>query len=263
MRGLSGRRMSLVAVLVSLVLCCSAFAAEGKQDAKPWTSDISVDLAGTYNGMYVWRGIRVVDGRVLQPSASVGYDGLSVGAWGNMDLSDINGQDNDFTEIDLTVDYSWSWESLALSVGSVYYTFPHGPANASTLELYGSVGLDAPLSPSVTLYQDVDEAGGSYATLSVGHTFEDLFRPVEGVPVSLQLGGSMAYGSSGFNEFYYGTNSAGPADAVLTASLPVQVSENLSLSPTLNYSTLLDGAIRDSLQKPESFWAGVTLSYSF
>ena len=256
-----GRTLALVA-LVFLLISGSA-GADRKPRSEPWLRDLSAELAATYNGMYVWRGIRVVDGPVLQPSASLGYGGLSVGGWGNMDLSGINDQDNNFTEIDLTVDYSWTWGSLNLAVGSVYYTFPHSSANASTLEVYGSAGLDVLLSPSVTLYQDVDEAGGSYATFKVGHTFADLFRPLDSVPISLKLGGSLAYGSSGFNEFYYSTNSAGLADGVLTASLPVRVSKDLLLSPGVNYSTMLDGDIRDSLQEPDSFWAGVTLSYSF
>ena len=258
-----GWKCAVCTVLMLLVLSGSVVAAERQEPAKEGGPEVSADLAATYNGMYVWRGLRVVDGPVLQPSATLGYGGLSVNAWGNMDLSDVNGQDEDFTEIDLTLDYSWSWKDLNLSAGTIYYTFPHASANISTLELYASAGLDTLLSPAVTVYQDVDEAGGTYATISAGHTFEDLFEPVEGVPVALSLGGSLAYGSSGFNEFYYSTNSAGLADGVLTASLPVQLSENLSLAPSVNYSSLLDSDIRDSVDEPDSFWAGLTVSYSF
>ena len=264
LRGRTRVGKALVLAAAISVLVCSILQAEGDTQAgKEPGSEIDAHVAATYNGMYVWRGLREVDGPVLQPSATVEYEGLTAHAWGNMDMSDVNGHDEHFTEIDASLDYTWDVNPLDLSAGTIYYTFPHGPANHSTLEVYASAGLDWPLSPALTVYQDVDEAGGTYGTVSAGHTFEDLFRPVEEIPIGLQLNGSLAYGSSGFNEYYYHTDSAGMADLLLKASFPVHLSEKMSLKPSVNYSSLLDADIRDNVHDPESLWAGLTLEYSF
>ncbi len=221
-----------------------------------------VSIDSTVNGKYVWRGINVVDGAVFQPSVTVGRGGFSANAWGNMDITNDNGQDGDFTEIDLTLDYSWAWEVANFSAGAIYYTFPHGSAGASTTELYASAGLDCVLSPTVTVYEDVDEASGTYGTFSIGHGI-DLGSPADGVSVGLDMSASAAYSSSDFNAFYYGPDESGFADALFSVGLPVAWDSGLSVTPAVNYSSMMDGDLEDALQDDSNFWAGVTVGYSF
>ena len=253
-----------VIVLVAGVMCSTALAA-GADEEEAQASALpapSVAVDATWNGKYVWRGINVVDGSVLQPSATIGWGGLSANVWGNMDLSNVNGQSADFTEYDLTLDYSWALDSLGFSVGSIYYTFPHSDV-PSTAEVYAGAGLDIPLSPSLTVYQDVDEADGTYSSLSVGHTFEGILVLADGVAVSADLGASIAHGSSNFNDFYYGSDSSGLTDSLFSLSLPVSLGEYVSVAPAAHYSSLLDDDIRDSMSDDDNFWAGITLSCSF
>jgi hypothetical protein len=111
--------------------------------AKDWT--LTVD--STFNSRYVWRGIRVVDGPVWQPSVAFGWKGLTLSVWGNMDLTNVNREQHHFTELDFTLDYTWSWDKLKLSLGTIHYRFPN-TVFSSTTEVYGGIGLDVPLSPT-------------------------------------------------------------------------------------------------------------------
>jgi hypothetical protein len=212
--GFTGRRRTMLRrILVRSIVACAVLAALGagflraeEQAAKEMQLEqegpqLSFALDLTYNGKYVWRGINTVDGGVFQPSATVAYGGLSFNVWANMDLDDVNGQSGDFTEYDLTMDYSWTWKPVDLSVGTIHYTFPHSDA-PSTTELYAGLSLDLPLSPGLTVYHDVDEADGAYIALSAGHALEDIWKPAEDVSVSVALDASVAYGTSSYNDFY-------------------------------------------------------------
>lgn len=221
-----------------------------------------VALEATVNGKYIWRGQNIVDDHVFQPSATVGYKGLSVNVWGNRDLTDANDQAGNFTEIDYTIDYSWDWKGVGFSTGAIYYDFPHSSA-PETVEVYGSAAFDAPLSPSVTLYWDVDEADGAYASFGLGHTFADLWRPGRGVSMSLDVGASLGFASANWNNFYFGVDKSAFTDGLLTVAFPFQIGERWSVTPALNYSALLDDDIRDTSSDQSNFWGGVTLSYSF
>ncbi len=258
-------RWVVVCVMLTAVTAGILHAAESAGNEpvpEPETPELWFELDLTYNGKYVWRGINTVDGDVFQPSATIGYDGLSFNVWGNMDLDDANGQSGDFTEYDLTLDYSWTWDTVDLSVGAIYYTFPHSSA-PSTTELYAGATLDLPLSPGITVYQDVDEADGSYISLSAGHSLEDIWTPARGVSVSAAVDGSVAYGTSHYNDYYYGEDSGALTDALLSLSFPVSLGENVSLTPAVNYSSLLDEDIRDNMSDDDNLWAGITISWAF
>jgi hypothetical protein len=238
-------------------------AAEPDEEAGQDAPELSFALDLTYNGKYVWRGINTVDGAVFQPSATVAYGGLSFNVWGNMDLDDVNGQSGDFTEYDLTLDYSWTWDPVDLSVGTIYYTFPHSGDAPSTIEVYAGASLDVPLSPGITVYNDIHMADGAYISLSAGHALEDIWTPVEGVSVSAALDASVAYGTSNYNAFYYGEDSNAWTDALVSLSFPVSLGEHFSITPALNYSSLLDSDIRSNLSDDTNLWGGITLSCTF
>ncbi len=75
---------------------CNVFA-EGK---------IDFELRADYFGKYIWRGQNISDDPVFQPSISAGYAGLTASIWGNIELTNINDNSGDFSEIDYSLDYS-------------------------------------------------------------------------------------------------------------------------------------------------------------
>ncbi|MFW5982819.1 MAG: hypothetical protein ACOCQ9_02645 [Candidatus Brocadiia bacterium] len=234
---------------------------EGRLSAEEFP--LSFEAETTLNAKYVWRGINVVDGAVLQPSVTASYEGLSLNVWGNMDLDNVGGHSGEFTEIDYTLDYTFDGELADISVGTIYYMFPHSSAAKGTQELYLSAGLDAPLSPSVGIYHDIDLADGTYLSLSAGHTFEDLYSPADGMDVGFSLDGSVSYASSNYSDFYYGRDASGFTDALLSLSLPITFEGDFAITPAVHYSSLLSDGVRDGMSDDDNFWGGITLSYSF
>ncbi len=224
---------------------------------KPW----SVGLDLTYNSKYVWRGIEVTEDPVLQPSVTFACGDLSLNIWGNMDTTDVNDFDNQFLEIDYTIDYSTSWKCLEFSVGAIHYAFPQAHV-FDTTEVYGAIGLDVLTSPTLTVYTDVDETDGVYMLLSFGHSFEDCWQPCEGVSMGIDLAAGFAWGSRKHNQFYYGTGS-GWADATVSLGLPFAIGDHVTVTPSANVSWILDDDISSALGEDSLFWAGITFAVSF
>ncbi len=226
-------------------------------------SDWSFAIDAAYYGKYVWRGINTVNGSVFQPAVTVDYKGFSFNVWGNMDLSDVNGNSGHFTELDYTLGYGWDCGDLwSFGVGAIYYRFPN-TGFPDTTEIYGSATLNTLLSPTLTVYRDVDESEGTYVSLGVSHSFEDVWQPAENVSMGVDLSASVGYGSANNNSYYFGVSHSSINDALVTVGLPIQMGDHWMLTPSLNCSTLLGGDIRRASAHDDNIWGGLTLSCSF
>lgn len=240
-------------VAMAVVSATAAFAQEAKGPAV--SADISVA------SKYVWRGLILTNDPVLQPSLTVAYKGLDMNIWANTDLTDVNGTPGEVNEFDYTLSYSFSFKNVNASVGVIQYTFPH-TAFEPTTEITASAGLDVPLSPTVTLYYDVDQVGGIYGTVGVSHSLP-LGVVYRGISPSLDLSGSIGYASDNWNEGYYGVKTSGFVDLLLTATLSVPVDDHLSVAPFVSFSQVLDGGLKDAVQHDNATYFGATLSYAF
>jgi len=245
---------------LALALMAGSLAAGAAAEEGDWA--LALDAA--YQGKYVWRGVNLVDDPVVQPSVGLSHkSGLSGSIWGNLETTDYNGNSGEFTELDYTVDYSWTWEKLALAAGAIYYDFPNTGAD-STTELYASAGLDVLLSPTLTVYRDVDEVEGTYVSLGASYSSAESIEPVPGIVASADFSAAIGHGSSSHNDAYYGHDGVGLTDLLLSASLPVVIKESgWTVTPSVSYSTLLDHKIRDAADDDDNLWAGLTASRSF
>lgn len=225
------------------VVSCVFVVLFGVSGAAVAAGDVSVGVGADVLSKYVWRGQNLVDGAVFQPGASVGYKGLTGSIWGNLDMTDKNDNSGNFTEVDYTIDYSGTmpgFDKLSYSVGAIYYDFPNSGIDGTT-EVYVGFGLDVPASPSVTVYYDVDEADGTYVSLSAGHSIEKLGT----LPMGLDLGASLGWGNKTYNSFYWGTTSSELNDLVLSAGLPFEVA-GITITPKVSLITLLGSDIKDA-----------------
>jgi hypothetical protein len=229
---------------------------------------IDFELTVDYVSKYVWRGQNLDDDPVLQPGLSAGYGGLTVAIWGNFELTNINGNSGDFSEVDYSLDFSGAipgLEGVGYSIGAIYYDFP-GTKVKDTTELYWGLNLSLPLSPSVTFYHDVDEAEGTYASLALSHSIERIAELAPDIPIGIEICASLGWGSGSYNRYYWGTDQSKLNDLVLSVSFPVMIGEDLTLSPTLNYVTLVSDDIRATdAYRTESdyFFTGLRLSKRF
>jgi len=220
------------------------------------------DLDLTWNSKYVWRGINVTEDPVLEPAITFGYGDLSLNVWANLDTTAVNDYEWQANEMDYTLDYSTSWKNLNFSVGGIFYQFP-GAEDSSTVEAYGAVGLDIPASPTLTVYQDLDEHDGTYMALSFGHTFADVWKASESVRMGVDVGTSFAYGTRKHNLFYYGSDASGWADATVSLGLPFAIGDHMTVTPAIHHSWILSDGLSDALGEDSVFWAGVSVAVSF
>jgi uncharacterized protein (TIGR02001 family) len=222
--------------------------------------DIGVEVTSDFFSKYVWRGHNVTDDWVFQPGVSVSHGGLSGGIWGSLDLTDENGESGEFIEYDYYADYSGQiTETIGFSVGGIYYYFPGGDA---TTELYWGLSFDMPASPAITVYHDIDEIDGTYAALSVGHSFESPGN----LPFDVDLGARLGWGDGGYNDGYWSTDAVEVGselnDLTLSAAFPFEVG-GLTITPSVTYVALLGSDIRDAADDDSIVYGGVGLAYEF
>lgn len=252
-------------VLVSYILllqsspCALAQESAAAEQPREW----AMVFDSAFYGKYVWRGINTVNDPVWQPALTFSWRNFSFNAWGNMDLTDQNDQRNRFTEVDLTGAYNVSWRGLDLSTGAVNYQFPN-PGAPATTEIFASARVSkVPLSPTLALYQDVDEARGMYANLALSRTFPAFAQWDEAGSVALDAAASAGFGSSDYNHFYHGVGRAAFSDALVSVGLPISLSKRCLLRPSANASSLLDGRLRDVSDKADNVWFGLSLNVKF
>ncbi|MBN2808401.1 MAG: MipA/OmpV family protein [Deltaproteobacteria bacterium] len=256
----------LVAVLLGTALSGSSVLAEELK--------VSVDAEVLAVSKYVWRGLEVNEDPVLQPSLTVAYGGFSFNLWGNMDLTDF-GEDEcvytsdcksragQFTEIDLTLDYSHSFDKFTLGAGIISYQFPNWDESEDTHEVYLAFSYDCLLAPALTLYYDFDEVDGFYANFSIGHSFALSEK------VGLDLSASLGYGDSDYNAAYFGVDESALVDANGSIALPFQVSDKITITPILSLSTVVDSDLRDSVKSNSccdhetNLYGGISIAMSF
>lgn len=246
-----------------LVLCIFMCAAE----AVSAENDIEFGVTSDFFSKYIWRGQNLDDDFVFQPSISASYKGLTASVWGNLELTNINGNSGDFSELDYSLDYSAAMpgiDGVGYSVGAIYYDFP-GTVVKDTTEVYWGLNFELPLNPSVTVYHDVDEAEGSYVSLAVGHSIENILEITPDIPVGLDLGASLGWGSGSYNKYYWGTEQSKLQDLALSVAFPMELA-GWTVAPNLNYVMLVSDDIRDTdIYGTDSdfFFVGISLSKSF
>lgn len=221
-----------------IVLCMTTLIGTTSLNAE---YQVSFGASADVMSKYVWRGQDLVDDWVLQPGTYVSYKNVTASFWGNLDMTDENGYKGEFSEIDLTLDYTAQVpgvDILSYSLGFINYDFPASSAD-DTWELYWGFGLDVPASPSVTVYHDVDEVDGTYVSFGIGHSIENL----NDLGFGVDLGASIGWGSSNYNKVYWGPSKSELNDLVLSAAMPFEIA-GIAVTPSVNYITLMGDEIR-------------------
>lgn len=125
----------------------------------------SVDIASAY----VFRGTTFNDGLVVQPGIEGEVAGLTVGAWANVDINDVGGDDQ-VSEIDLYIGKDLgSVAGWDVSAGYCEYTYPGAAGNGeSELSLSASGALGG-VDLSIGAFANVAEsATPNYYEVSTG-----------------------------------------------------------------------------------------------
>ncbi len=241
---LRNRTLWVISLLVSFLLAVSA-APLFAEEEKP-TGDATVAVLS----QYVWRGYELSrNSIVVQPSMTIGYKGFSANVWGNLDTHPYySGTDSGksysstWNETDVTLSYSKTLGLFTLGGGYIYYGLgalnPDAAKRLDSQEIFASVGLNTILSPTFTVYKEIDHYRNWYFLLGVSHAFE--FSKM----ISLKLAASASYLLSTDETTYpkYDENALSTSDKFsnfhdgnLTVSLPIKATSYVTLTPTVSY----------------------------
>ena len=238
---------------------------------------VGADL-GLFSG-YVWRGVSLTNRPVGQPGVYLivpaGAASVTVGGWANVDLGRYDGSDDlsqsggasslDLSEFDPWAEVSLPAGKAMLTGGVIGYVFPNdfgATDDFNTWEVYGKVGLSAPLSPKLAVYYDFDKVDGAYIEGSIGHSV-----PL-GSSISLNLG-ALAGFSAGqaeadspgeLNNFFEN----GFTHLDLSAGVPLSAGI-FSITPVLHLLVNGDEVTKFTSPGNESdvkAWGGLTVSWS-
>ena len=259
------KRIAFFAAVVVMVIGLTGLWAGLSSAEEPKVSGFaSVDVMSNY----VWRGIKVSNSWVVQPSVGIGYGGFAANIWGNYD-SDVaestsNGDTGhgEMSEVDITVSYTKTFDKLTLGGGYIYYAFD---GFNDTQEAYVTASYDVLLSPSLTVYYDFDEGNGAFIIASIGHTFK---LPKD---MGLKLGALASYnienGIMGFDED--GDKFSNFYNAELNAALTIPITKALSITPKVAYSFAISNDAKDAMKglandgRHDILYGGISLALSF
>jgi len=243
----------------------AALAALAAAATAPQATAATAVAALDANSAYVWRGVTLNDGFVLQPSIDVSHNGFAINVWGNYDVDDYDGtlDDNKFSEIDLTGSYTFKLGPVDTSVGIIHYVYPHTDvtpegADLNTTEVFAGFGYDlgSGFAVSTKIYYDFDLVDDFYITAGLGYTYSINDK------TTLGLSGLIGYAGENFAEAYGGTDS-GFFNYQLTASMKYMVTEAFGVGANINLADSMDDDVLPDGRAETNVFGGISLTYTF
>jgi Bacterial protein of unknown function (Gcw_chp) len=258
-----------------------AGAAPGQAQA---TFGVDLDLFSSY----VWRGLSLTNKPVAEPavwlSFPAGNASITVGGWANVDLGKYDDLADDisesggssafnFAEFDPYAEVSFPVGKATLTGGATAYIYPNDEdapnpfglltSDANTVEIYGKVGLDTPLSPELAIYYDVDKIKGAYIEGSVSHSL----AASENVSIDLGALAGFSAGQGVSDDIDESSNFDDDGFTHLDLSAGVPFSAGVfSITPVIH--VVIPGDDRTKISSPSDLdkgaklWGGVSFSWS-
>jgi len=219
-----------------------------------------LEIGGDFVTDYVWRGDNILDGNpAIQPSINYPFaeTGVTFNVWGSFSLADRDvGSVRKADEMDITLSYDHSHESMDISMGFIHYNFFQNDdwpdENTSTYEVYLGLGMnDLAFLPSLTIYFDPNEKGGDgmYVSLSAGGSWETN----KGLTVNESI-------SIGYMDQSYIRKESDAGISDINYSIGTSLNKgNMSLSPTFTFTYIPD---KDYDPDHFIFWGSLGIGWS-
>lgn len=207
--------------------------------------EVSGDVYVGYYDKYLWRGFNLSGSKpVVQGGVDLSANGFTVSYWSNYqarDAANAGLESGDVTETDITLNYTVPTpELVSVNVGNILYDVDGYP---TTNELYGKVGLNTLLAPSVTVYWDYDECeeDGVFITAAIGHTF----AVTDKLGISAGAAANYNYGSDFAVGDYHGWH-----NYELSLGASYAVTENVSITPSFLFSERMSSSAKEKSVAP-------------
>ena len=189
---------------------------------------------------YVWRGLVFDEDLVLQPDIWLQGYGITMTFWGNMDLTDPDGNyEGQFNEWDTMIDFPLPGVGPVSFSGELWYgSFPNSSGQgSSTAELLLWASGDLIGSPTIGVYWDIWQLHGIYVDMSLSHA------AALGAG-NLFLSTGMGWGDERHNRWSSVENAEGWLDFRIETEYAATIYPNLTLFPGIHYSRIIQEDIR-------------------
>ncbi|HEX5034110.1 MAG TPA: hypothetical protein VFW62_06485 [bacterium] len=218
---------------------------------------VSWGLEADFVSQYVWRGIALSEGPVLQPSAWLSCQGAIVSVWGNFVLNDEPNQ-GQLNEIDFTLGYGYRYKDLFVGSLFLFYLYPHQDV-AATGE--GSVILGYQRGPftvfTIHLF-DMIAAPGAYFGVAGGAFEWELHEKL-----SIKTSAGIGWANAAFNETNFEVSKFAANVFVGNLEFTWSVKGPLYLRPHMKVSVLLDESLRNSVDEATLINGGLAVGVEF
>ena len=219
------------------------------EESPALTGDVSL---GAFSD-YMFRGFRLFNGNSIQPSLNLHYNtdagNFTAGAWSHLS-ADNEASSERFTEIDYTLKYEKAFDGFTIALGNIFYAYPSDKTNIpQSNEVFATLALNVPLTPTLTVYHDYRAFDAQYYELGFSHTFD-------------KICGAENATLTPFTSFGFASN----ADKVYADNGLVQVTTGVSsaitvgsavVTPVINYTSKVDDLTANQL------WFGMSVGTSF
>lgn len=247
-----------VTLIVAILLAAPCLWPQNSAGAAGENQKFSYGAETDFNSNYVWRGILVDDGPVMQPAAWLSISDFTLIGWSNLNLAHTP-QARRLDATDLTLLYDRSWRHLAIEPSfEAYLGRPAvGFQDPNTLE--GALNLSCPAGPfRLFTKQSVDllayrgayfgQAGAAYARRLTKRTAFD---------ISVRTG----WASSRFNAAYIGIEKPALNFVGAEGSITCYVNRSWYLRPHAEFNRTVDRQLRLSLPSPTVFSFGLEMGF--
>jgi len=218
--------------------------------------DMQCEASGAVLSHYMWRGMRLSEGGVFQPGATLGAKGFSANLWANYQFDPGR-----WTEVDFTASYAGENGDFNYEAGFVHYAVNEGEDSD---EIFGGIGHSNLLHPSLKVFVDVHAGKGAYLqaglepSVPLGKDISLNFKAFAGYVLKNSYMG-VNDGGFEFSNFY---------NADFQTSLVIPLNKNFSLEPMIGYSTSLSRNARQAIRnysvspRGDTLYGGATLAFS-
>jgi hypothetical protein len=260
-------------------------------------AQVTVGADGYLYSSYVWRGLSLTNKPVLEPDVYVtipaGQASFTAGGWFSFDLGKYDNLNDDISEsgglsafnlaeFDWWGEVSYPVGKATLTGGATGYIYPNKLDNKpatfeptpglltkanNTVEIYGKIAFDTPLSPKINAYYDVDKIKGLYVEGSVSHSIPASEK------VSVTLGALAGFNAGQDADLdandvpqaeFFNFQDNGFTHLDLSVGVPLTAGV-FSITPAAHF--VINGDEFTKVTSPTKthdvkFWGGVTISWS-
>ena len=219
---------------------------------------VSWGMDADINTKYIWRGMTVNDGLMVQPELWTSYRGFTAGVWGNLTAWDRFGAVKGH-EIDLFLTYDYNLGKLEVNHSLMFYFYPTQENVPNTGEFY--LGLGYPIGDfklvSVATVDIVTYPGAIY----VEHAIE--YEKAWGDRFTLSTSAGLSWASGKFNAAYLGVDKTTINLATLNLDLTWVLWGPLYIKPHVQVNRFLNQDLATSAGASFPWFTGLMIGAAF